>query len=319
MTHTTTPKVFLRNAARTLRLSMLAASVLFASNSFATTLHLADENAPTPSLNFSPGVLVAAVEQRIYGVRGLPVASVGEKLLVIGARTSDFGPGKGRLLLLNASNGALQQSVALSFPDEVFANPFAVPARELRFTASTLPNGKTQLHWHYRAHALRGALLESDESSAEQVLDGAFLLDLSGAEITASETSASDASTRSIELIGDERVPTASARQFRSADSAHALASTSEADPIFGTRYRWTLYQRASGKAIGEITQISSFAPFFVDAQRLLTALTPIAFRNAQGEVQSFGTRLAGYDLSSGKETYVIAILDLTYRGVMPP
>jgi hypothetical protein len=332
----------LENAMRPLRFNLLGLSALLLATSCDAT-SIAAKKSTQPPVNLSTGVVVAMSEQRIYTTHpdghvqanaltdgaglwtcaqiGLAVGAIGDHLLIISGRAQDVGPGKGKLAIVQASTGKVEQSLDLSFPAKVFANPFAAPLRQFVMRQETSADGSLLLTWDYHAQPLRGAVLTDEDSQAAVDVDlrGAFLLSVDGDQFRLGAKPASAAVTRSIELVGDERLANVNARQFRSADDSHVLASAPEADPIFGTRYRWTLYQRTSSTALGALTQNVSTAPFLVSGKQLLTNLSPVVYRNQSGEMQALETRLASFDLSTGQQSYVIPILDLTYRGVMPP
>jgi hypothetical protein len=216
--------------------------------------------------------------------------------------------GEGRLLLIDAASGAVQQRIDFALPDAVSAAVSAEPLRRFDVRAERMGDG-VRLHWSYVAHPLRGALLASDGGAvaSEGVeLQGVVDVDLASARPMA-------------RARGDARLAELGERQFRAADDAHAMASESKPDPTFGTVWRWQLASRSEGILDAQLDLPFSYAPFLVSKQRLIYRAPALGYRQPSGAWQHAGLRLVVNGLESGRELWSVEVLDREFRGVLPP
>jgi hypothetical protein len=103
--------------------------------------------------------------------------------------------------------------------------------------------------------------------------------------------------------------------QYESADGRHVLLSERVADDREWEKYRWTVFERQTGRKIGETRSHVSFAPFVVRDLTLVFQTTP--YRLGKNEEQP--ARLRGVSLDSGRETWSVPVREVVYRGPMPP
>ncbi|HYR29153.1 MAG TPA: hypothetical protein VEU30_11855 [Thermoanaerobaculia bacterium] len=107
----------------------------------------------------------------------------------------------------------------------------------------------------------------------------------------------------------------AAGRQFESADGKHILQSERVSDDREFEKYRWTVFDRASGARLGETRSHISFAPFVVRGGMLVFETTPFGRTPRESEP----AKLRGVHLASGEERWSVAIGEVVYRGPMPP
>lgn len=231
--------------------------------------------------------------------------------------------GEGRLLLIDAASGAVQQRIDFALPDAVSAAVSAEPLRRFDVRAERMGDG-VRLHWSYVAHPLRGALLASDGGAvaSEGVeLQGVVDVDLASARPMARARADVEAAVagRAPDLRGDARIAELGERQFRSADDAHAMAPEARPDPTFGTVWRWQLASRSEGILDAQLDLPFSYAPFLIDEQRLVYRAPALGYRQPSGAWQHAGLRLVVHGLESGRELWSVEVLDREFKGVLPP
>lgn len=227
--------------------------------------------------------------------------------------------GAGLLLLLDAATGTVQDRIAFAVPDEVRANVVPVPQSKFDVVAEATAQG-ARIHWRSTAAPLRGAVLEEGESEPT-VATGAFDLVLDGAQpMTIPRRGAVDAPLLPPpDLSAAERLPGLGARQFRSHGDFAAMSATAVADERFGTAWRWTVRTRGTGgAAIAGPTLPYAFLPFAVLDGLLVYRSEPVAWRNGE-RMEGHGARIVAWDLAGDRERWHLDVLDLEYRGPLPP
>ena len=103
--------------------------------------------------------------------------------------------------------------------------------------------------------------------------------------------------------------------QYESADGRSVLVSERTADDRTWDKYRWTVYDRETGRRIGEARSHLSFAPFVVRDSILVFETTP--YSRASTDVEP--AKLRGVSLDSGREAWSFAVREVVYRGPVPP
>lgn len=231
--------------------------------------------------------------------------------------------GEGRLLLIDAASGTVQQRIDFALPDAVSAAVSAEPLRRFDVRAERMGDG-VRLHWSYTAHPLRGALLASDGGAVASEgieLQGVVDVDLESASPFARARADVVAAVagRAPDLRGDASIADLGERQFRSADDAHAMAPEARPDPTFGTVWRWQLASRSEGILEAQLDLPFSYAPFLVSKQRLIYRAPALGYRQPSGAWQHAGLRLVVHGLEEGRELWSVEVLDREFRGVLPP
>lgn len=295
---------------------------------------------PASAIPMAPGVLVGAGEQgavawvaddrgRVAAVdlddgsvrwrgpaEGLPLALVDRQLIVLGRPQ---GAGRLSLLLLDADTGTSRGGLVGDLPQDVLATPDPKP--NLRFTATAdNDGGGLRIRWTYVERPLRGALLERAPGSADErrELAGAVAVDFAANRMIAIDADGV-AAAAAPDLAASERLASLEGTQFRAADDLAVLVSTAVADEVLGTQWRWSLHERASGRALGNLTLPYAQAPFLLRGSQLLWRCEPLTRLQSPGSYETLPARLVAHDLASGRELWSVALFDLVFRGAMPP
>jgi len=102
--------------------------------------------------------------------------------------------------------------------------------------------------------------------------------------------------------------------QYASADGQHVLVSERIADDRSWEKYRWTVFERATGRKLGETRSPWSFAPFIVRDATLVFDTTPFIRGHEQQPA-----KLRGVSLDTGREAWSVPVREVVYRGPLPP
>jgi hypothetical protein len=116
-------------------------------------------------------------------------------------------------------------------------------------------------------------------------------------------------------LAPGQRVSKAgAARQFESADGRHVLASERTGDDLTWDKYRWTVFERATQRQVGEMRTHVSFAPFVVSDSTLIYETTP--FTRGKDEEPA---KLRAVSLTNGAPVWAVEVREIAFRGPFPP
>ncbi len=116
-------------------------------------------------------------------------------------------------------------------------------------------------------------------------------------------------------LPSGQKIDAAPPTQYESADRRHILASEAVADDRTWDKYRWSVYDRSTGRRVGEHRTHVSFAPFVVRDSLLIYETTPYARRGAPEEP----AKLRAFDLTSARPAWSVEVREVVYRGPFPP
>jgi hypothetical protein len=116
-------------------------------------------------------------------------------------------------------------------------------------------------------------------------------------------------------LTLSEKIANAPPAQFESADGLHILASERVGDDRVWDKYRWTVYERSTGRRVGEFRTHISFAPFVIRNSLALFETTPFRRRGAPPEP----AKLRAVSLTTGQEVWGVEVREIAYRGPFPP
>jgi len=113
-----------------------------------------------------------------------------------------------------------------------------------------------------------------------------------------------------------ERIPGVPEVQnrFLSADGRHVLVSTPTGNDTDWERYTLTVYERGTGKRLGEFKSHVSTVPFFVTDSRVVFETGPYTRQSVEEP-----PKIRAVDLTSGKEVWSKEVRDPEYRGPFPP
>jgi hypothetical protein len=161
------------------------------------------------------------------------------------------------------------------------------------------------------------------------IVRGAARVDVSSGTVTATEAtrtptapgqpavSAGDSAPAS-DLGPGELLPKVPEPQFLSADGHHVLSSQRVADDPEWDKYRWTIFERDSGRRIGELRMHLRYAPFFVAETRVFYQTPPYARRQGRRMVQE-PLQLRAADLKTGAQVWSQPVRDTVDRQPPPP
>lgn len=261
----------------------------------------------------------------VAGERGLPLDLTQGQLVALGT-VQQFG--LGMLLLLDPSTGAISDRVAFDLPEWVSAEIVAKPSRRFSMDSSLTADGM-RLFWQYYTKPLRGALLSEGEGTGREPepadhrqMEGALDLHLDGSQ-GAYTLTVRDAQVRPPQrvpnLSAEQRLPGLDGRQFRAANDTHVLLSSTLEHERYGVIHQWELHDRAGARRIGSLQSHYALAPFMVLDDVLIYRAQPLILEHASGDIEENGTQLRAYDLKRGAELWRVDVMDLEYRGPMPP
>ncbi len=294
---------------------------------------------PLAGIELAPGVLVSDSEQaplawiadasgRIAAIdlgsgevrwrgpaEGLPLVLFDQQLVVL-ARPD--GLGKLSLQRVDPNDGSVLGGVAGELPAGVLASPDAQPNRIFAASADTR-GGTLRIRWSYTEWPLQGAMLplRPGATSRRTQASGVVSVDFAGNRLL--PVGGPTPAERSPDLIGAERLAHLEGTQMRAADDAFVQVASAVADDVLGTQWRWSLHERASGRAMGNVVLPYAAAPFLLRGNQLLWQSQPLTRMQSSGTYQHLPARLVAQSLVSGRELWSVAVLDRSYRDTLPP
>jgi hypothetical protein len=157
-------------------------------------------------------------------------------------------------------------------------------------------------------------LLKSQETEA-----GTLRLDLASGRVTRQEATPL-LRQKSLMIqpradVPEAKIAGAPPAQFESADGRHVLASERVDDDRVWDKYQWTIYERSSGRRLGQFRTHLSFTPFVVRGPLVIFETTPFARRGAAEEP----AKLRAVSLETGREVWAVEVREIVYRGPYPP
>jgi hypothetical protein len=247
---------------------------------------------------------------------GLPLALVDQQLVVLGRPQ---GAGRISLLLLDPDTGASRGGIVGDLPEGVLATPDPKPNRRFAATADS-HSGSLRVRWSYAEWPLRGALLERDPGSGDErrELAGAVVVDFASNRVVTIDARGVP-SAPAPDLTASERLPSLDGTQFRAADDLTVLVSSAVTDAVLGSQWRWSLHERSSGRALGNLTLPYAQAPFLLRGTQLLWRSEPLTQLKSADDYETLPARLVAHELGSGRELWSVALFDLKFRGAPPP
>jgi len=259
-----------------------------------------------------------------------PLALAGT-LLVAQAEPSADRPRTLRVVTLDTSRrGETKVKGSIDLPDEVQA-PVAETLTSSFTATADLRAGEVIIIWKHAARSVKGIAPRAEEVSTGEaplalprgrvppIKGGSVRMNLTTGALTplayGAEAAAEPRGPTLDTPPPNERVKDAPGAQFLSSDRGHVLVSQRVADDRVWDKYRLTVYERATGRRIGEIRSHVSAAPFLVRDGLLVFATRPVA----RGEGGEQPPKLRAFDLGSGKEAWSVELRDTEYRGPFPP
>ena len=122
-------------------------------------------------------------------------------------------------------------------------------------------------------------------------------------------------------LEGADRLPNAPSKGFQllSADGRHVLTSARIADERIWENQVWTIYERRSGRVVGQLPARRSHAEFLVSGSTIIFVTQPFVRRTAGDHWDEQPLSLRARRLSDGTDLWSTAIRDTRYYGPFPP
>jgi hypothetical protein len=155
-----------------------------------------------------------------------------------------------------------------------------------------------------------------------ETANGAFRLDLRSGKVTPQTPAQRSApiapAGQAIELPPNEQLSGVPQPQFLSADGRHVLSPELVPGAVAGERYRWTIYDRATGIRLGALAAHVRYAPFFVTGSLLLYQMGPYERKTPDGMVEE-PLQLRAVDLTTGKTVWSEEIRDVVERAAPAP
>lgn len=180
--------------------------------------------------------------------------------------------------------------------------------------------------WRFDRQPLRGIVEESEvdatnaaaeaqRAGAQRSVKGALQVNLTTGAVSPSADAnlVADVSKRRW-VVGNEHAAGVAPTQYESADGRHIVSSERIADDKTWAKYRWTVFERATNRRIGEFQTHVAFSPFVVRDTTLIYETTPY-IRSGKAEP----AKLRGVNLATGQETWGVEVRELVYRGPFPP
>jgi hypothetical protein len=239
-----------------------------------------------------------------------------DQQLVVLARPD--GLGKMALLRVDPNDGSVLGGVIGELPNGTLASPDAQPNRIFAASADT-SSGTLRIRWSHTEWPLHGAMLplQPGATSRRSVTRGVVSVDFGSNRLQ--PLSDPSPAERSPDLIGAERLAHLDGTQMRAADDAFVQVSTAVADEVLGTQWRWSLHERASGRAVGNLVLPYASAPFLLRGNQLLWRSEPLTRMQSSGAYEHLPARLVAQSLVDGGELWSVALLDRSYRDTLPP
>lgn len=221
-----------------------------------------------------------------------------------------------------ANSVKLPQNVQVSI-NETLETSFTINAR--------ISGGAVFMPWKYSYQSVKGIEPQTDKSlqgqalsmpkAKPQTIGGTVRMEISSGAISIPKEKDLPAAvahiSRQLTLAESQRLPGIPGPQFISADGRHVLKSECASDSRVWDKCRWEIYNRSTGKRVGEVRNHQSNAPFFVHGALVIYQTGPYVRRTQKGLVDE-PLKIRAVDMNTGKELWSRTIRDTAYRGPFP-
>lgn len=258
-----------------------------------------------------------------------PLAIAGDRLI---AQAESRGARALHLVALDARSGASRDSIRIPLPAGVAATVTDTPAGSFRVRAEAT-GSDLSVRWEATGvgTVAQGILPAENEGQAPS-LDGApsvaagtAIVDLASSSLRVKEEPAvrlahtATLSRSALQELSEPAVREATGRQMLSADGRHVLVTEAiESAGVSLDRYRWTVYERASGTRLGSVPSMVSATPFLVVGRTLYHTVPAHAVRQ-DGKFVESPFSLRAVDLKTGAQAWTRAAAETEFRGPFPP
>jgi hypothetical protein len=255
-----------------------------------------------------------------------PLSLIGDRLI---AQADGRGGKALEIVALDARSGAARSSVRIPLPEGVVASVVDTPAGSFRVRTDSVAS-ELVVRWEATGvgAAAQGYFPAEEEGQTPdaglQAVSGEAVLDLGSKALTIkSEPNArlaqSAALVRSaMEELSSPAVSGIEGRQLLSADGRHVLVTETVEAGSSLYRYRWTMYERASGARLGSVPALVSATPFVVVGTTLYHTVPAHSVRR-DGKFVENPTSLRAVNLKNGVEAWKMAVVESSFRGPFPP
>jgi hypothetical protein len=244
-----------------------------------------------------------------------PLLQRGDSVIALGRIDSK---GVGIVLVLDAADGTIRDRIAFDVPEHVAAS--VMPTPKATFTVQAQDNAQgVRVFWREVAYPLRGALIPGEEGP--RITEGAFelVLDVQRNFAMPLRGDVSAPLLPPPDLAADQRLPGLGERQFRALGDVAAMSSAPVADERLGAVWQWTVQARGGDGTFAGPRLPYAYLPFALIGEQLLYRTEPAGWVEASGAVVQHGAQLVAWDLAGGRRQWQVDVLDLVYRGPMPP
>ena len=179
------------------------------------------------------------------------------------------------------------------------------------------------VNWSFVRVPRKGMLDEEDKGAAAprglnqppQITRGAVRMQVATGALSQLDPATPAAPPHRWVLRPAEKMADVPPTQYESADSRYVLASEVIGDDTVWQKYRWTVYERSTGRKVGEYRTHVSFTPFIVSDSLLIYETTPYTLRGASEEP----AKVRAVGLESGQQVWSVQVREIVYRGPFPP
>jgi hypothetical protein len=197
---------------------------------------------------------------------------------------------------------------------QTYNSSFLMQSREV--------NGQTFFAWEYHYMPMRGIFEEDSINKIKSEIinqTGAFMIDNSSGQLYTinKEQLPNDFFNQPIVLDQQNRIPDIRTPQFVSKDEKYAMSSNKIVEDTAFYSYKWEIYERASGRKVGQILDYRSYAPFYVSGNSIIYEIGPY-IRAIKNGIEEVPLKIVAVDLDTGNVLWSREILDTIYRGPLP-
>jgi outer membrane protein assembly factor BamB len=188
---------------------------------------------------------------------------------------------------------------------------------------SQVIGGETYLLWDYSYLPVKG-MLETDsvKQDRDPILkkSGAIKMNKTSGKLNTIQKSQlpKNFPSKSILIAQKDTVANMNTPQFISKDEKHFMTSAKIADDLEFNNYRWEIYEKGTGKKVGQILDYRAYAPFYVSDNMVIYETGPYV-RTTKDGVMDVPLKIVAVNLVTGNEIWSREIFDTIFRGVTPP
>jgi hypothetical protein len=249
-----------------------------------------------------------------------PLAIVGSALVAQVEPKTLAARGALELVVLNDDQrGALGQRSASKLPDGVRVSIGDTLEGTFRAVARA-SDGRAVVSWSFVPQTLGGMAPDVRDEGRGIVESRAPPKRLAGVvsvDVSNGSARTLDAAPEKLPIwiVSRREIDAKAGTQYESADGKHILLSERIGDDRTFEKYRWTAFDRATKRKLGELRMHLSFSPFVIRDSILVYWTTPYATSAGKDEP----AKLRGVHLASGREAWSVPVREVVWRDSLPP